>query len=238
MRGLFRITLLALLLIAVGMTSAIVTMHFAIHGAEVQVPNLRGMTLADAGRQAAALGLGIHVESRLYSADVPEGRVARQAPAAGTVVRRGWRVWLTQSLGPMKRAIPNVVGMDQRMAAMTIRREGLEMGATAQMPWPDAEPGTVMAQNPAANAQAVASPVVNLLAAAEMPPAQNGLVMPDLQGQLFTAAALALTQAGLKIAPVKEVAAPGMETGIVVGQTPPAGYQVDAASRVTLTVAR
>jgi beta-lactam-binding protein with PASTA domain len=238
MRGLFRIALLALLLIAVGMTSAIVTMHFAIHGAEVQVPNLRGTTLADAGRKAAALGLGIHVESRLYSAEVPEGRVARQAPAAGTVVRRGWRVWLTQSLGPMKRAIPDVVGMDQRMAAMTIRREGLEMGATAQMPWPDAEPGTVMAQNPAANAPDVASPVVNLLAAAEMPPAQNGLVMPDLRGQIFTAAALALTQAGLKVAPVKEVASPGMRTGIVIGQTPPAGYQVDAASTVTLTVAR
>jgi eukaryotic-like serine/threonine-protein kinase len=239
MRGLFRFALLALLLMAVGMTSAIVTMHFAIHGAEVKVPNLRGMTLADAGTHTAELGLGMHVESRLYSADVPEGRVANQSPAAGTVVRRGWRVWLTQSLGPMKRAIPNVVGMDQRLATMTIRRAGLEMGATAEMPWPDAQPDTVIAQNPAANAPDVASPTVNLLAAAETPPpVQNGWVMPDVRGQLFTTAALALTGAGLKVAPVKERAAPGIGTGIVIGQNPPAGYRVDPTMTVTLTVAK
>lgn len=238
MRGLFRFTLLALLLIAVGMTSAIVTMHFAIHGAEVKVPNLRGMTLAEAGQQTADLGLGMHVESRLYSADVAEGRIANQSPAAGTVVRRGWRVWLTQSLGPMKRAIPNVVGMDQRMATMTIRRAGLEMGATAAMPWPEAQPGTVVAQSPAANAPDVASPVVNLLTAAETPPAEDGLVMPDVEGQVFTTAALALTRAGLNVAPVQERAAPGIGTGIVIGQAPPAGYRVDSTMTVTLTVAK
>lgn len=238
MKGIFRFAVLALLLIAVAMTSAIVTMHFAIHGAEVKVPNLRGMSLAEAGQQTADLGLGMHVESRLYSADVPEGRVANQSPAAGTVVRRGWRLWLTESLGPMKRAIPNVVGMDQRLATMTIRRAGLEMGATAAMPWQEAQPGTVVAQSPAANAPDAASPVVNLLTAAEAPPAQNGLVMPDVEGQVFTAVALALTRAGLKVAPVQERAAPGMGTAIVIGQTPPAGYRVDPTMTVTLTVAK
>lgn len=238
MKGLFRSTLLVLLLIAVGMTSAIVTMHFAIHGAEVAVPNLRGMTLAEAGRQTAALGLGMHVESRLYSGDVPAGRVANQSPAAGMMVRRGWRVWLTQSLGPMQRAIPNVVGMDQRTATLTIRRAGLEMGATADMPWPEAQPGTVIAQDPAANAADVASPVVSLLAAAAMPPAQSGFAMPDLRGQSFTTAALALTHAGLKLASVKEQAAPGTGTGFVIGQDPPAGYRVDPSMTVVLTVAK
>jgi beta-lactam-binding protein with PASTA domain len=238
MRGLVRFTLLALLLMAVAMTAAIATMHFAIHGAEVTVPNLRGITLAEAGKQTAALGLGMHVESRLYSADVPEGRVANQSPAAGTIVRRGWRVWLTESLGPMKRAIPNVVGMDQRMAAMTIRRAGLDMGATAEMPWPDAPPGTVMAQSPAANAADVASPVVNLLVAAPMPPEQSEFVMPDVRGQSFTNAAQELARAGLKLGPVKEQGAPGMGTGIVIGENPPAGYRVDPTMTVTLTVAK
>jgi beta-lactam-binding protein with PASTA domain len=239
MRGPFRFALLALLLMVVAMTSAIVTMHFAIHGAEVKVPDLRGMTLAEAGQRTAALGLGMHVESRLYSADVPEGRVANQSPAAGTVVRQGWRVWLTQSLGTQKRAVPNVVGMDQRMAAIAIRRAGLETGTTATMPWPAAQPGTVIAQSPRASAPDVASPVVNLLVAAETPPApRGGMVMPDVEGQLFTRAALALTQAGLRLAPVKELAAPGTGTGIVIGQNPPAGYRVDSTMPVTLTVAK
>ncbi len=238
MRGLFRFTLLALLLVAVAMTSAIVTMHFAIHGTEVTVPNLRGMTLGEAGQQTAALGLGMHVESRLYSADVPKGRVVNQLPAAGTVVRHGWRVWLTESLGPLEQAIPNVVGMDERMAALTIRHAGLEMGATAQMPWPDAQPGTVMAQNPEANAQDVASPVVSLLVAAEMPPAPNGLVMPDVQGQPFTTVISELTGAGLRVVTVKQQSVTGMGAGMVIGQNPPAGYRVDPTVTVTLIVAK
>jgi fumarate reductase subunit D len=35
---------LLMLLVAVALLSAITTMHFAIHGAEVQVPALKGMT--------------------------------------------------------------------------------------------------------------------------------------------------------------------------------------------------
>ena len=110
MIGFFRFVLVILLLTVVAMTSALVTMHFAIHGGEVSIPDLKGMGVADAGQRAASLGLTMQVENRLYSADVPAGRVANQSPAAGTIVRRGWRVWLTESLGPQKLAIPDVKG--------------------------------------------------------------------------------------------------------------------------------
>jgi beta-lactam-binding protein with PASTA domain len=97
MIGFFRFVLVVLLLTVVAMTSAIVTMHFAIHGGEVSIPDLRGMTVADAGQRSASLGLSLQVENRLYSADVPLGRVANQSPLAGTIVRRGWRIWLTEA---------------------------------------------------------------------------------------------------------------------------------------------
>ena len=50
---LFQVASLVMLLIAVAMLSAITTMHFAIHGAEVQVPALKGMTVVEARSQAA-----------------------------------------------------------------------------------------------------------------------------------------------------------------------------------------
>jgi beta-lactam-binding protein with PASTA domain len=74
--------------------------------------------------------------------------------------------------------------------------------------------------------------------------------MPNLEGQVFTAAALTLTRMGLKLAPVKEqdmhVAAPvaGPATapmyppGTVVGQNPLAGSRVDASMAIELTVAK
>ncbi len=42
--GFFRVASLLLLLVAVALLAAIATMQFAIHGAEVQVPALKGMT--------------------------------------------------------------------------------------------------------------------------------------------------------------------------------------------------
>src|ERR1039457_2774179 len=106
-----------MLLVAVSLVAAIVTMHFAIHGAEVQVPTLKGMTVADARSQTAGLGLNLNVDNRYYSADVAAGHILTQSPAAGTVVRREWKVRVAESLGPQKVDVPDTVGYDQRVAA-------------------------------------------------------------------------------------------------------------------------
>ncbi len=265
MIGFFRFVLVVLLLTVVAMTSAIVTMHFAIHGAEVSTPDFHGLTMAEAGQQAASAGLALHVESRLYSTDVPPGRVANQSPLPGTIVRRGWRVWLTESLGPQKLAVPDTIGKDERVATIDIRRAGLQVGTVAALPQAGAQQGTVIAQSPEPGASGVAGPIVNLLIAspeAALQPSEQSVafVMPDLQGQLFTAAALALTRAGLQLAPLKTedmhvppVTAPGATSagvappapakpvapsGTIVAQNPPAGYRVDASTPVELTVAQ
>jgi beta-lactam-binding protein with PASTA domain len=252
MIGFFRFILVLLLLVVVAMTSAILTMHFAIHGAEVAIPDFRGMTVAQAGQRAASLRLTLHVENRLYSAEVPAGRVANQSPAAGATVRRGWRVWLTESLGPQKIAIPNLMGRDQRIAAIEIRRAGLTTGIEAVMPWPDAQPGQVFAQSPEPNASGVEGPLMNLLVAAPPGEAQAAttLVMPQMVGQGFTSAAWSIAHAGLHLAPVNEqdthvapVGATGpplppVAPGTVIAQSPGAGERVDPSMPIQLTVAK
>ena len=76
----FQIASLVMLLIAVALLAAIATMHFAIHGAEVQVPALQGMTVADARSQTAGLGLNLDVDNRYYSSDVAAGHILTQSP--------------------------------------------------------------------------------------------------------------------------------------------------------------
>src|SRR5579885_3221954 len=141
----FRFVLLVLFLCVVALLSAVITMHFAIHGAEVSVPDFRGLTLADAMRRAASLDLNLSVDNRFYSAEMPEGRVLTQSPASGTVVRREWRVRVTQSLGPQRIPIPNVIGQQERTAIIEMRRDGLDLGNVARMPFAGAPEGTVIA---------------------------------------------------------------------------------------------
>jgi beta-lactam-binding protein with PASTA domain len=249
----FRFGLLILLLCVVALLSALTTMHFAIHGAEVSVPDFRGLTVADAMRKAASLDLNLSVDNRFYSAEMPSGRVLTQSPASGTVVRREWHVRVTQSLGPQRVAIPNILGQPERAATIAIRRAGFDLRNVAHMPYPGATPGTVIAQNPAPDAEGIEQPNMSLLIADAEPASQDGIVMPDLTGQPIASATAAITRAGLKLAPTLDVPtaippvstgntsqppAPPIPPGTVIRQNPVAGHRVDASILIQLTVAR
>ena len=187
-----------MLLVVVALLAAITTMHFAIHGAEVQVPALQGMTVADARSQTAGLGLNLAVDNRYYSGDVAAGHILTQSPAAGTVVRREWRVRVAESLGPQRVDVPDAVGKDERVAGLALRRVGLEVGSTAHLPWAGAVPGTVLAQDPPAHAQGIARPSVNLLVAAPSDEAPDGFVLPDLAGLPVVTAQAQLAKVGIE----------------------------------------
>jgi eukaryotic-like serine/threonine-protein kinase len=249
----FQFVLVLLMLAVLALVSAVVTMHFAIHGAEVSVPDFKDMTIGEATSKAASLGLNINVENHFYSVDIPVGRVVSQSPAPGTVVRSEWNVRLTESLGPQRVAIPALTGSDERLASIEIRRDGLELGQGAEMPDAYASPGTVIAQNPAPNAAGVERPSISLLVAAPPVEAGGGFVMPDFTGQMFSSAALAITRAGLQLAPMKEqqVSTPQTEgaqataqpppqvaIGSVIAQSPATGHRVDATTPIQLTVAQ
>jgi beta-lactam-binding protein with PASTA domain len=247
----FQIASLVMLLIAVALLAAIATIHFAIHGAEVQIPALAGMTVADARSQTAGLGLNLAVDNRYYSSDVAAGHILTQSPPSGTVVRREWRVRVAESLGPQKVDVPETVGKDERVAALTLRRVGLEVGTTAQLPWSKAAQGTVLAQDPPAHAQGISRPAVNLLVAAPNDESADGFVMPDMVGLPVVTAQTQLAKVGIHppvptyvsvpIGPVGSGDAtpkPPVKPGTVIAQTPYAGARVYQNAVVTLTVAQ
>lgn len=245
--GFFRVASLLMLLVAVALLAAITTMHFAIHGAEVQVPALKGMTVADARSETAGLGLNLDVDNRYYSGAVAAGHILTQSPAAGTVVRREWRVRVSESLGPQKVDVPDTVGLQERVAALELRRAGLEVGVTAHLSDTSFAEGTVLAQDPPAHAQDIEQPTVNLLVATHSNDAPDGYVMPDLAGLPVVTAQMDLTRVGIKAAspvymdvPVQPVGSGKMpvKPGTVLAQSPAAGARVDQSTTVALTVAK
>ncbi len=133
MRRFFQMLLLALVLLTVALVSALTAMRFAIHGREVTIPKLVGMTPLEAERAVAVSGLEVVVERQFYSPDISEGRIMSQVPLAGVKVRRGWAIRVAQSLGPQRVAIPDVTGESERVAELNVRRRGLDLGSVAQV---------------------------------------------------------------------------------------------------------
>lgn len=247
----FQTASVVMLLIAAALLSAITTMHFAIHGAEVKVPTLKGMTVAEARSQSAGMGLNLDVDNRYYSADVAAGHILSQSPAPGTVVRREWHVRVAESLGPQKVDVPDTLGTDARVAALRLRRAGLEVGTTAKLPFAGAQDGTVLAQDPPAHSHGIAQPSVNILVAAPANSTPDGYVMPDLSGVPVITAQQMLTRIGLKVdtptyadvsvPPVgngSEPPKPPVAPGSVIAQQPIAGARVDETTIIKLTAAK
>lgn len=235
MKSLLRLCLQALILLTVMLVAALVTMRLAIHGREVAVPKVVGMSLRDAEKAATDQGLLVDVENRFYSAEIPEGKIVSQLPAAGTQVRRGWRLRVAQSLGPQRAVVPDLVGESGRAAEMNAQRRGLEVGATVVAHIPGLPPGQVVAQSPPPNAVGVATPKINLLVTAGAE--EQSHIMPDFVGHHLAEASAAIEEAGLRLGDVTDVEAPGGHS-VILRQSPLPGRRVTPGTVVTFEVAR
>jgi beta-lactam-binding protein with PASTA domain len=253
MKSFIRFAMLALVLVMVALVSALTAMRFAIHGQEVAVPTLIGMSPAEAERAVASLGLQLEIERQYYSPQIAEGRIMSQLPLAGTKVRRGWQVRVAESLGPIRVAIPDVTGQSKRAAELNVKRRGLELTLTAEMQMAGVAEEQVVAQSPPANASQVAAPKISLLVTAAADP--QAFVMANFVGQPLGSASRTLQEAGFKLGNVgvagpaenpdavagetsSAVAPPPQPTpaSIIVSQNPAAGQKVVAGTVVSFEV--
>jgi beta-lactam-binding protein with PASTA domain len=250
MRRFFRMLLLALVLLTVALVSALTAMRFAIHGREVTIPKLVGMTPLEAERALAVSGLEVVVERQFYSPNIPEGRIMSQVPLAGVKVRRGWAIRVAQSLGPQRVAIPDVTGDSERVAELNVRRRGLDLGSIAQVALPDAPADQVVSQSPPAKASGVSVPKISLLVSRGPEPA--AYVMPNFVGQPLGSVTLALQDVGIRVGKVSVVPAappadvqpapapvpppPPGAASMIVTQSPSPGQKILAGNSVNFEV--
>ena len=251
LKSAFRFVLLSLVLLLVAMVSGLTAMRFAIHGREVAVPALVGLTPVEAERAASGLGLQVEIERQYYSPQIPEGKIMSQLPLPGTKVRRGWQVRVAQSLGPTRVAIPDVTGQSEHAAELNIRRRGLDVASVASVGLLPIPADQVLAQSPTANATQVLAPKISLLVTDQADP--PAYVMPSFVGQSLGTASRTLQDAGFKLGTVGVVPPPSIEeispsapapsptaqaspASIVAVQNPAAGQKVLAGATVSFEV--
>lgn len=255
MKRFFNILFGAMAMLAVALISAFLSMRLAIHGREVEVPNLAGLTISEASHAVSSKGLSLNVENRFYSNNIAPGHVLAQSPASGATVRREWTVRVTESLGPQKVSVPDLIGQTERPASILMRRLALERGTIGQLP-ADGEPGIVLAQSPTPNASGIDRPRVSLLLSAPEDPDSTAYVMPSLTGLTLATAAYRAAAAGVHIASIEDVNLPSptapsgpatapvapapttaaVPPGTVVDQSPLAGYRVVKGEAVHITL--
>ena len=253
MKSVFRFAMLALILVVVAMLSGLTAMRFAIHGQEVAVPPLVGLTPTEAERAISGLGLQMSIERQYYSPQIPEGRIMSQLPLPGTKVRRGWQLRVAQSLGPTRVAVPDVTGQSEHAAELNIRRRGLDIASMAEVETAGVPADQVVGQNPTANATQLVAPKINLLVSSGVE--AQSYVMPSFVGQPLGSVSRALQDAGFRLGNVSvpsivelpadqsaaQVAGPTppvqpSPASMIVSQNPAAGQKVSAGATVSFEV--
>lgn len=192
-------TLAGLAMLTIFLLCAFATMRIAIHGREVTVPALAGMSDTDAALAAKKLGLNLSVENRFYAGTVPANHILSQSPLPGASVRRGGELRVTESLGAQQVPVPDVTGQDEHPATLMLKRLQLDLGSVAHIPAPGPT-GTILAQSPAPNVAGLDGPRVAILVADDEPsPNSIAYVMPSIVGLTVAAANQHLGTAGLHV---------------------------------------
>ena len=95
------------------------------------VPNLIGLSEADADIQLIAVQLNSQRNDDVFSSDIPIGLIATQEPAAGAQLSRDGIVAYGLSRGPETVELPNVIGLALADAQKRLNEVGIYVGTTS-----------------------------------------------------------------------------------------------------------
>lgn len=120
-----------LLICIVGVLLVAIAMWFlnlwTAHGQVQVVPNVRSMSVGEAGSVLANCNLRVEVADSVYDGDVARGAVVEQVPPAGNRVKPGRTVFLTiNAYSPRQVTLPELVGSSVRQARASLQSMGFQ----------------------------------------------------------------------------------------------------------------
>lgn len=205
---------------------------------EVTVPDLTGKDAVTALKILSDIGLNLKVKAVDYSDAVPKDHIISQDPPPGSRLKKKREVKIVLSKGNAAVSLPDLRGLSLGQAESILRQNRLAAGDISYTYGSGPEQGRdrVIAQHPAAFENVDAGASVSLLLS--LGPRPEYIIMPDLTGQLYSAALLTLERAELSLGSLetKHLASWPMET--VVIQEPGPGSRTVKGALVKLTINR
>jgi eukaryotic-like serine/threonine-protein kinase len=191
----------------------------------VQVPDVHGLSQADARQALTDLGFAVTIH-RAADDQVQKGFVIDQNPAPDQRIEKGSEVIITVSTGPPQVQVPSVVGLPQADAKATLENFGFKV-KKAEDYSNDVPKGSVIATDPAAGQSADKGSTVTMVVSK----GPKTFKLPDVTGLSREQAEAQLMDLGLVVIgyPI-----PGTHGDTVVGQTPDPGTTVSQGDTVTI----
>ncbi|AWB80954.1 Stk1 family PASTA domain-containing Ser/Thr kinase [Corynebacterium yudongzhengii] len=161
---------------------------------ELAVPDVSGLTRAEATRQLEELGFEVEVEEE-PSSEVDEDRVIRTNPTAGSELRVGTTVTLIASSGERMTTVPDLSGLTPAQARTALDEAGLRLNPQVDEDSSDSVPeGSIIRQSPAPGEEASEGDEVSVTVSTGPELAR----VPDLTGATWAEAQNTLRSLGFE----------------------------------------
>ncbi|MDJ0841614.1 MAG: PASTA domain-containing protein [Acidobacteriota bacterium] len=223
-----------LFLILGGAAATWITIKSQIQGKVVEVPFLFNLSEKEARQTIAGLNLTLLVNEEAVPDNIVEkGKILLQVPREGEKIKAGRSVHVTLSSGPAVKTIPQLEGETLSFARTLLKEVDTDAKIISRIPFKGRTKGRVLSQWPKDGEEIGLRQGASLLVADGEP--MPFYVMPDLTGKDYLGVKAFLDKVGLRH--VAKYKTEDEDLGqLVLGQTPKAGYPVNRAKTITLTV--
>lgn len=207
---------------------------FSAEDGGIEAPLFIGVPYEDAVKAAEEMGIILVEEGEDYSSFYDTGYIIYQSVNEGTMIKEGTKIGVKISLGLTEEEMPNVEGKKEKDALEAIIRL---VGDVAQREYvydPEADPMTVIKQEPAAGEMITAKS--NIVLTISKGDEDGSVVVPNVVNETLENAKSSLEAVGLTVGSVSEAASDRVAAGKVITQTVAANTEVSRGSVVNLVV--
>ncbi len=222
-------------LAALGLLSAGLALRLAIKSGEVTLPDIEGQNIVTALEQLNSLNLRLEIEDQQFHNKIPLNHIITQRPAGNSRIKSGRKVKIVLSRGAKRISVPSLAGKSWYEAQTILRKKGFAVGRISNVY--HSEPAQkILGQSPPAGTLISTGEKVNLLLSRG--PRPDFYLMPDFMGQELSQVRRQLKIIKLSSGRIKHKVYQGVSPGIVVNQSPPAGFRIQQGKSVDLTVSQ
>lgn len=154
------VILAAVLLFGTGIALAV---HTFSANDDITVPNICNLSVLDAQKILLDSDLTIEVEDNIYNSDTTRGTIISQNPTADSKVKKGRKVSVIVSLGKSLIEVPDLSGMSEREAKVTLESYGLTVGQTSTGYSNEYHKDAIIFQSPRAQTEVEEGSAVDLI---------------------------------------------------------------------------
>lgn len=232
--SIFLIAFFTSILTATGTVYVIERLHLLEPAQEAlsEVPDVQGLSEADARENLRAHKLSLVIKARVASAQGKPGTVIGQSVPAGQKVPENHPIAVTLAEEPPK--VPSVIGLTVAEATAQLEKQGYKLTLGELAVDPNVPEGRIISQAPPPDGALEKGGGVVVQVSAGV----GEVEVPKVVGKSVNDAKQLIEKAALKLSPVRWVSVAETATYVVLSQKPPAGEKVKPGDTIELTANR